>query len=152
MATDRKEMLPLATRLSDKIVQKVIDDLMRIKDTLFGDDSVLENAWEEICVQRQGEESYYWSVYERQIEHTIAFHLKELSGEEQTAMWYDTDAWCDWDEECEPVPPVDLDDIVEEQFGKVLDRAESFTNDNIEKFLWGENDEFEENDEEADET
>ena len=46
------------------VCERTITKLEEIKDTLSGDDSPLENAWEEICCQVQGEESIFWDTYQ----------------------------------------------------------------------------------------
>jgi len=56
-----------------KIADSVIKDLMELKKDLLlsGGDSGLKNTWEEICVQVQGEQSFYWDSYEGTINNFI---------------------------------------------------------------------------------
>jgi len=56
-----------------KIADSVIKELMELKKDLLlsGDDSGLKNTWEEICVQVQGEQSFYWDSYEGTINNFI---------------------------------------------------------------------------------
>lgn len=56
---------------TEKITNQCIVELRKVKETLSGDDSTLNNAWEEICVQVQDEYSYCWSAYEELIEATV---------------------------------------------------------------------------------
>lgn len=50
----------LASTASEKICLRVIARFQRMKDALLsGDNSGLISAWDEVCVQVQGEESFY---------------------------------------------------------------------------------------------
>jgi hypothetical protein len=69
---------------------------------LSGDDSVLKNSWEEICVQLQGEQSIFWSAYETTINALITGHVGILKRFELEAIWLQTDdAFDQIDEEVE---------------------------------------------------
>jgi hypothetical protein len=55
----------VAEEASQRITRKVIAALQGMKDTLLsGDDSELETPWDEICVQVQDEESFFWDTYD----------------------------------------------------------------------------------------
>ncbi len=68
----------LADSLCEKISRKVIKLLQSRKDLLFGDNSVLENTWDEICVQVQGDQSFYWDAYDRMVCDSITGYLEDL--------------------------------------------------------------------------
>ena len=56
----------LAESVCQHVSDKTIRALQGMTDAnmlLSGDDSGLINVWEEICVQLQNEESFYWDTY-----------------------------------------------------------------------------------------
>ena len=65
--------------------------LMRSKHMLFGDDSNLNNTWEEICVQVQGEQGYFWEAYESAMRDAILGTLQLLDRTAQETLWLHTD-------------------------------------------------------------
>jgi len=63
MSTVQKSLIrDYAKAAGEKVCEQVITELEKITTTLSGDDSPLENPWEEICVQVQGEESFFWDL------------------------------------------------------------------------------------------
>ncbi|EMS31165.1 hypothetical protein C943_02312 [Mariniradius saccharolyticus AK6] len=68
-----------AEKIKNEIVRKCIRDLQRCKVTLSGQDSGLINVWEEICVQIQGEYSFYWDSYEETVELFLQPYLEKLN-------------------------------------------------------------------------
>lgn len=96
-----------------QITRRVISQLMKCTDLLSGDDTILTNTWDEICVQLQGEKSFYWKEYEAFIHQhtkeaikTLPSHMKQATVE--AAEWL-----CDFDEESsETSLPVDENEIV----------------------------------------
>jgi hypothetical protein len=46
-----------------RIAGQTVASLKKMKAGLSGDDTPLKSAWDEICVQVQGEESFYWNTY-----------------------------------------------------------------------------------------
>ena len=53
------------SQLKSDVVDRTITILQQMKGDLLvsGDDSVLQNTWEEVCVQVQGEESFFWEIH-----------------------------------------------------------------------------------------
>ena len=47
---------------ASRIARKAIHDLQQMTVTMSGDDSGLKNTWDEICVQIQQEESFFWDA------------------------------------------------------------------------------------------
>lgn len=66
--------------ISNIVVPNVIEQLKNLnKDSLLsGDNSGLENVWEEICVQVQYEPSYYYEMYVITMDGIIKDELKKL--------------------------------------------------------------------------
>ena len=113
---------------------------MNVTELLFGEETGLINLWEEICAQRQGEESVAWDVYEQTVDALIEAHLEDLSESARRVIWLSTDKGLNrqyGDEFEEGVePPVSERDIVEniaEHY--VYSRAAHFSNNRIDTFL-----------------
>lgn len=49
------------------VIDRVVLDLRFDSRSRMSGDSGLRNVWEEVCVQMQGEKSFYWSLYEQHI-------------------------------------------------------------------------------------
>lgn len=135
------------------VCERTITKLEEIKDTLSGDDSPLENAWEEICCQVQGEESIFWDTYQDLMHDSVLGILDQLPHRDIAALWLQTEEGWEWhydqetEEEQSPLSlrgknassiPINHDEVVSyivRQF--VLSSAQNFTNLNIEVFLDG---------------
>lgn len=98
-------------------MRSAIADLQRMIDSLLsGEDSMLKNTWDEICVQIQGEHSVFWETYEETVRSLVADLARELQPFKREAVWLQTKQGVQWD--CRepgdrPVDPVCDDDIVE---------------------------------------
>lgn len=129
----------VAEGAAERITRKVIADLQQMTDTMSGDDSGLKTTWDEICVQVQGEESFYWDAYEQIVYGLVARHIIQLSKHEREAIWLQTGAGFDWDgedpEEREVYPVCD-DDIINWLIREyVYSKAENWSNARIEACL-----------------
>lgn len=65
----------------DEVTTRIIKDLTALNDPNVlqsGEDTILKNTWEEICVQVQGEESIYWDIYEETIYNFIKEELEKM--------------------------------------------------------------------------
>lgn len=141
MSIESRLVAAQATAVVDRLAKRVIAQLQRLKDCrLSGDGSVLDNTWDEICVQLQEEESLYWDAY---VDTTHAFALAEvntLSHLERQAIWLQTEngwRWLDGPDSDEDSPqiPVDPDDVAGYIVQEVLDRAAVWSNWRIRQFL-----------------
>ncbi len=108
----------LADEVCQRVSRKTIRALQSMANPdglLSGEDSGLTNTWDEICVQLQGEESYFWGSYEEIVRTYVESFVGELPAHESEAVWLQTPEGDDWDSkeigEREPSPVVD-DDIV----------------------------------------
>jgi hypothetical protein len=137
----------LANKACEAISGVVIRALTKMTDGMqSGDDSGLENVWEEICVQVQGEESVFWEAYLETIESLILKELSELDAATKQAIWLQSEQGIDWrydneDENSGEKVPIDTQDIpkyVMDTF--VLSAAANQTNRRIEKYLEKEHD------------
>jgi hypothetical protein len=134
----------LADHVCQRITKRAISGLQRIPPTLSGDDSELLNAWDEICVQVQFEESFFWHVYQHTITAIIGAEIEELPQLERDAIWLQTERgfdWSfdrDWDDESQKTaePPTYDPDITDYILHKyLLPAAESWSNSRIRAYL-----------------
>ena len=110
---------------------------------LSGDDTPLRNAWEEICVQRQTEESFAWAAYEATITTLVQSYVGKLQRFELEAVFLQTDnAWDILDEEIEiKRPATDRIPVCEEDVIKyivqdyVLKEAVNWSNSRIRDYI-----------------
>ena len=118
LVKSEKDVLRLfANEIAERITRKTISALQKIKDTLSGDDSELENSWDEICVQVQYGQSFFWDSYDLTARSFVVAYIEELKEHEKLALWFQTDRGLDWlyddEEERDKYPPVDEDDIAQ---------------------------------------
>ena len=130
----------LAEQLCQQLTRKVIFSLQALKNGLAsGDDSGLTNAWEEICVQVQAEESFSWEGYDLTVRKMVSAQVAELLPHEREAIWLQTPAGDDWDagdEETRKEYPVAEDEIVEYVTTQyVYSSAGDWGNGRIRKYL-----------------
>lgn len=101
-------VLVLARISAERITRKVIAGLQRIKETMSGGDSELKTIWDEICVQVQYDESFFWDAYEKTVKALVDAYVADLPKHEKEAIWLQTDAgrhWsCESPEDREPYP------------------------------------------------
>ena len=130
----------IADRQCNRICRATIRNLQKLTDCkLSGDDTVLKNTWDEICVQMQSEESYAWDAYLETMKPHIAYEVERLPRPEQEAIWLQTSQADDWDAEQEETPtsvPICFDDITEYILHEyVLRKASDYQNKRIVKYL-----------------
>lgn len=83
---------------------------------MSGDDSGLKTTWDEICVQVQDEESFYWDAYDHTVRTVVGAQIGGLAKHERDALWLQTEAGADWDSERQgdsEADPVRDDDIID---------------------------------------
>lgn len=119
--------------------RRTIAALQKMNQTLSGDDSELKTAWDDICVQVQYEESFFWDAYDEMVRSLVRAYVEQLPRHEQEALWLQTDEGRDWD--CEEIEhrepyPVCVDDIVNYIARKhVYAKADQWSNPRIRAFL-----------------
>lgn len=120
-----------AAELTGRAAARAVHQLSRMPGGLSGDDSGLRTAWQEFCVQVQGEESFFWEEYQetvKQVAHGVVSRLTRL---ESTAIWLQSDEAIDWmveHEEGSELPPVSEADVVEVVYSaiwRLADRSRS---------------------------
>lgn len=128
----------IANRECKKIVSNIICLFQQLTEGMqSGDDTPLNNLWDEICVQVQGEESVFWGAYLEDISLAIKREVGDLDTEIQQAIWLQTDIGIDWeiDNEGDDMATFCIDDIVDYVQYNVLSAADDWTNEEIEKYL-----------------
>jgi hypothetical protein len=127
-------------------------ELMRSKHTLSGDDSNLQNTWEEICVQVQDEQSFFWEAYESAMRDAVLGVMCFLDRSVLETLWLYTDEGWDlrYDLQADekegitsqagyepPDIPVDEEAIARDIIANyLLPRASNYSNSRIEEFLY----------------
>lgn len=104
---------------------------------LSGDDTILKNTWEEICVQLQGEQSFAWSTYEQTIELIVSGLVDDLPRHESEAVWMQTDPGIDFSLDNEhgqaPICAADIVTYITREY--VYADADNWTNKQIRSYL-----------------
>jgi len=104
-----------------------------------GADSGLANVWDEICVQKQGDYSFYWDAYDETARQFALSEVTKLEPHEQAAIWLQTtegEEWCYEDEDDREKDPVIHDTVVDYIVDEYLYAAASnWTNVRIRTFL-----------------
>jgi len=85
-----------ANQVAKKITKKVQYSLEKQKNLTSGDDTCLQNNWEEYCMQVQYEESIAWDIYIEQIQLLMKQFFDELTIEEQMTLWLESEEGQDW--------------------------------------------------------
>ena len=104
-----------------------------------GEDTPLKNVWDEICVQVQSEESYFYSCYLDTARNYIHHEVEKLDECIKKAIWIQTDQYFDWQDNDNKHETLiySEDDIIEYILHHlVLQQAEEWSNKRIESYLW----------------
>jgi len=98
MSSVQKDLIrQYARAAAERVRDDAINQLIALDTTLSGDDSGLENAWEEICVQVQsGEESFFWEGYVDAMRDAILSALEKIPERDNVALWLQTEEGWDW--------------------------------------------------------
>jgi len=87
MNTELRILGEFEKELCQSITRKIIHFLQGMKDTMSADDSGLVNLWDEICVQIQHEESYFWDLYDDEVRGIILKYVSNLAEHEKALIW-----------------------------------------------------------------
>jgi hypothetical protein len=148
-----------ASRLKSDVVCKAITALESMTGNLLlsGDDSMLRNTWEEVCVQVQGEESFYWDTYLNVIDDLLTGFVRELSQQDLLALWSMTEAGGFWLDDVESgevdgnEPPVAIEEIIDYLKTDLVSKAADFENSSTRRYLAHQNGDYEEENEDEEE-
>src|SRR5262245_17782809 len=123
----------------ERICRGVIHALQRMTDGMqSGDDTPLKNIWDEVCVQVQLQQSFFWDLYLDTIRLVIRPAVQTLDVSRKQAIWLQTSYGIDWviENDGPEVPPFcedDIDDYILNDF--VLSKAADWRNKRIEEYL-----------------
>ena len=126
----------LGELLSQRLINGCIRDLQKMESSgLSGEDSDLQNVWDEICVQQQIEESIFWSAYLETINCVIKSRLDDLKLYELDAVWLLTSEGEYWEEENErETYPVSKTEVTAHLQYELLNKANDWSNARITKY------------------
>jgi len=129
----------LADQACQRVCHRVIRLLQGIDGALSGDDSGLDNAWDEICVQVQDEQSFYWDTYLETIRDFVRRDVEALPPYELQAMWLQTEPGWNWsydhtedEKECPAVSDDVAGYLIDNQ---ILDKASNWSNRRIRRYI-----------------
>ncbi len=113
---------------------------------LSGDDSGLENIWEEICVQAQGERSFHWDAYEEVISNFIVGELERQPPAIQILLSYvgSIDSEFEYGKDEDPYG-IFYDPAIKEIMDHIMMEAGYYENENVSRYL---DDDFSDDEEE----
>lgn len=128
----------LAEQIGGRIRRGTIRQLQGMSDGLSGDNSGLNNVWDEICVQEQLEKSFSWPADEETMRTLIEHEVNSLMEFEREAIWLQTAEGDEWD--CEDADtrdsaPVFSEDIVNHLLCQVLEVACNWSNKRIKNYM-----------------
>lgn len=124
----------LGDLLAKAVIRRLVEELQSMEETLSGDDSILENVWDEICTQKQIEESFCWEAYETTVRTLIAGAVEDLLPEERVKLWLLTEPGEDWeaDKESPNETPAPCDaDVANFLFDRLMSLASDYLNQRI---------------------
>lgn len=130
----------LAEHVARHMTERTLAELQDMTETLGnGDDSEMENVWEEICVQVQYDEFPMWNAYVETVKALLLGAVEELPSHEREALWLKSDQGDEWeseDEDQREAYPVLNDDIVNYLWNEhVLPEAGRFSNKRTRGYL-----------------
>lgn len=81
----------LAEGVCQRVTSSVISGLQQQRSCcLSGEDSGLQNAWDEICVQLQQGYYIFWDSYDLTVRAFVEQEVRKLRTFEQQAVWLQT--------------------------------------------------------------
>lgn len=147
-----------ASQLSERLIKDAIQSLeeMDSQEMLSGD-SGLKNVWEEVCVQVQDEQSFFWETYVETMEGLLAGFVELLDANARLALWTLTESGREYiddhqaDDGAALDIPVDAVEIVAMLMDGLLSAAANHESPSISRFLQRHEDGFDELDDDDDE-
>ena len=129
----------LADQICRRLTRRVIATLQKLNNGLLsGEDSGLENTWDEICAQLQFEAAFTWEAYDQTVKGLPESAVEILPPHEREAIWLQTPAAAHWDCEDESLQsyPVLNEEIVEYLVNEyIYSEASKWSNRRIRTYL-----------------
>jgi len=89
MTTEEKIFKDIVDYYVRKAVKSAVYRIQRTtKDAMILNKPYLKNLWDEICVQKQSQESIFWSLIDEMVEMTCDLIFEEMSSPIQMAISY----------------------------------------------------------------
>lgn len=110
----------IASEAARRVAARAKRQLRKMAGGLSGDESGLKTAWDEFCVQVQGEHSLFWDDYVLTVKQCIQGSLLCVSNNDRSAIYLQTNAGREWASEHETdreLPPLDEDEVVDHVYG-----------------------------------
>jgi len=123
---ERKQLGLILKDKYDKYINQVIIKIKELdaNSMLSGDDSNLENVWEEFAFQIQIEHSIFFEYYEETISQIINVFLKSIEISEIKLLWLSTDDYYDFDDDGFPHLCDMRDAVNSEIYSGIVTRAD----------------------------
>jgi hypothetical protein len=129
----------IADKECERICRKTIHSLQKMKEGMqSGEDTILRNVWDEVCVQVQSQKSVLWNAYLENKNVIIAYEVSELDDVIKQAIWLQTFQSMDWDceyEGAEEVPYIEDDITNYITHNYLLSKAADWSNSRIRESL-----------------
>ncbi len=129
----------VADEACSRCTKQVIANLQTRKDRLlFGEDSGLQNDWDEVCVNMQSEPSDRWSIYNDTVTAIVKIQVESLKDCEREAIWLQTPRGGEWrSESCETrdAYPVCLPDVVHHILKSLYAEAKHWSNHRVRAYV-----------------
>lgn len=140
MSIENRLLHQFAIRAVEKPARRVIRALqLQTNGLLSGDDSGLENTWDEICAQVQSSQSYWWEAYLEVIDGWALSEADRVPRLEQDAIWllhpHGEDWSCTQEAETAPQVPVCIEDVGQVIRDRVLEIAGGWSNPAIRRYV-----------------
>ncbi|WP_138994898.1 hypothetical protein [Larkinella sp. C7] len=119
----------------ESLLNLIRTDLQDIKITLSGEDSPLENCWDEVCAHWQGEEFLIWEPYRMTIEGVIEGCFDDLPHKTQLYINFAALVASDYRTEEHDYEAIYEERILTFLYDKVMELALKDTNPRIEAYL-----------------
>ncbi len=84
-----------------------------------GDDTPLQNTWDEFCVRVQGEEFIFSDAYLDLIERIVRQVLNDCTEDEKIIIWTQTQGYEDWIRDCQDSEECDYTDELQISYNEI---------------------------------
>lgn len=94
--TQEEVLKRFSSEISRRICGRAMKDLRNMNAANPQTESQLANFWEEICVQLQAEDWYFWDEYDKTAHSVVAKYVQKLRRHETMAIWFQTEEGFLW--------------------------------------------------------
>ncbi|WP_198596018.1 hypothetical protein, partial [Vibrio breoganii] len=130
---NQMELDNVQTLVTSKVIQKLKSEHFYIS----GDDTALENTWEEFCAQVQREHSLYWETYLQHVQMYVTSSFHALDRRQKVTLNEETDSFM-FEVEAGGVVPIFEDEIIEMLMNDLMKEAADYESSSLSAFFYGE--------------